>query len=163
MYERRCSVNDPGSLQNLNDIVVPATVPAWPPAPGVYLLLLVALVIVAWLAVRWIQRWQRNRYRREALRELARVRGSADAATNLPRLLKRAALSAWPRERIAALNGEAWHRFLDQSAGMSRFCDGAGEILDRLAYGGAACTEPEMRLVLDAAETWLRRHRAEAA
>ena len=34
-------MNDPGSLQNLNDIVVPGPVAWWPLAPGWYLLLAV--------------------------------------------------------------------------------------------------------------------------
>jgi hypothetical protein len=45
-------MNDAGSRQKLNDIVVPAPVPWWPPAPGWYVLLgisLAALVLMGFL------------------------------------------------------------------------------------------------------------------
>ena len=42
-------MNDPGSLQNLNDIVVPGPVAWWPPAPGWYVLAAFALAGLAWL------------------------------------------------------------------------------------------------------------------
>ena len=38
-------MNDPGSLQNLNDIVMPAPVGLWPPAPGWYVVFAVGLAL----------------------------------------------------------------------------------------------------------------------
>jgi hypothetical protein len=118
---------------------------------------------VLFLAVRQWRRWQQNRYRRQAMMELSLIRRSAsgESLRQLPALLKRTALSAWSREQVASLNGRAWHRFLDDSAGMDRFCSGAGNILDQLAYAGAGATlpaEPDLKQVLDAAELWLKQH-----
>jgi len=156
-------MNDAGSLQNLNDIVVPGAVPWWPPAPGWYVLAAALAVFLFLLLFRWWQGRRRNRYRRQALLELAAIRqsSSVDALRNLPALVKRAALAAWTREQVAALSGEAWHRFLDESAGTDRFRAGAGATLDRLAYGTARADAPapsEQQEVLDAAEFWLRNH-----
>jgi len=156
-------MSDAASLQNLHDIVVPGPVASWPPAPGWYVAAAVALAITLWLAWRGWQRWRRNRYRGQALRELARIRrGGGEGLTELPVLLKRAALSAWPRESVAALVGQDWHRFLDQTAGADHFCSGAGIVLDRLAYsvpGSGTLTLAESAAVMDAADYWLRRHR----
>ena len=67
---------DPYSLDNLHDIVEPASIPWWPPAPGVWLLLaLVAVWTVAGLGLWWVH-WRRQAYRRAGLREL---RGSTAA------------------------------------------------------------------------------------
>jgi hypothetical protein len=156
-------MNDAGSLQKLNDIVVPAPVPWWPPAPGWYVLLGIALAALALMGVLYWRRWQRNRYRRQALRDLSLIRGAAsgERLRQIPELLKRAALAVWPRAEVAALNGRAWHRFLDNSAGMERFCCGAGDTLDRLAYGGDGVPLPpdhEVKQALDAAEAWLKQH-----
>ena len=156
-------MNDSGSLQNLNDIVMPAAVPWWPPAPGWYGLAAILLTILAVAWVYWLRARRRNRYRRLALRELAGIRQdtSGRALQTLPQLLKRTALAAWPRDRVAALSGAEWHRFLDQSAGMNRFQSGAGEVLDRLAYLSRAAEAPsagESARLLDAAERWLRQH-----
>ena len=156
-------MNDTGSLQNLNDIVVPDPVSWWPPAPGWYVLAAILLIIFILLAIRHWRNWRGNRYRRQSLTELSLIRAKSSAAYmgRLPELLKRTALSVWPREEVASLSGRSWHRFLDQSAGMDLFCSGAGDTLDRLAYCGNsdhAATDQELGQVLDAAETWLNDH-----
>ena len=45
-------MNDSGSLQNLNDIVIPDPVAWWPPAPGWYVLAAILLIIFTLLAIR---------------------------------------------------------------------------------------------------------------
>ena len=156
-------MKDAGSLQNLNDIVVPGPVGWWPPAPGWYVVGGIALITLLVLSLRWWRRWQGNRYRRQALAELALIRGQAsgDSLRQLPDLLKRAALSAWPREEVAALTGLAWHRFLDESADMDGFCSGAGDTLEQLAYAGSGESLPaeaKVQQVLDASASWLKNH-----
>ena len=156
-------MNDTGSLQKLNDIVVPGAAAWWPLAPGWYALAVIVMMVFAVLAIRHWRNWQGNRYRRQAMMELSSIRDSASAESlrQLPPLLKRTALAVWPREKVASLNGRAWHRFLDESAGMERFCTGAGDILDQLAYAAAGASlpgDPELRQVLDAAEAWLKNH-----
>jgi len=157
-------MDDAASLQKLHDIVTPGPLPWWPLAPGWYVL--IAVVAIALLALLWRgwRHWLHNRYRGEALRELARIgqSGLGGGLHKAPVLLKRAALSAWPRETVAGLVGEDWHRFLDESAQTDRFQSGAGALLDRLAYESGvdpALTEQETAAVLDAARMWLKRHR----
>lgn len=159
-------MNDPGSLQNLNDIVAPPPVGWWPPAAGWFVLAGLLLLALLWLGFRTLRHRQRNRYRREALQMLARYREADEAASlkKVPELLKRTALSAWPRDEVAPLSGEAWHQFLDSTAGMRRFADGAGRVLDCLAYrDAAALSSAEVRELFEAAEQWLHRHRAPEA
>lgn len=153
-------MNDNTSLQNLNDIVAPGAVPWWPLAPGWYVLAVIAAIGLAGLAVLGWRRWRRDRYRRQALAELEGIReDAAGSLQRLPSLLKRTALSAWPRETVASLSGQPWHAFLDNSAGMEQFCQGAGDLLDQLAYG-KSLSETEHSRLLAAAEKWLRLHRS---
>jgi hypothetical protein len=154
-------VSDPASLQNLHDIVVPAPVDWWPPAPGWYLLAAVLAVALLLLAVKGWRHWRRNRYRGEALKEIARLRRAGVNADlqGLPELLKRAALSAWPRAAVAGLTGPDWHRFLDAGVARPCFCGEVGPILDRLAYGGEPPGANEVNRALDAAEAWLKQHK----
>ena len=103
-------MDDAASLQNLHDIVTPGPLPWWPPAPGWYVL--IAAVAIALLILLWKvwRHWLDNRYRGEALRELAKI-GEGRPVGGLreaPELLKRAALSAWPRETVASLVGQDW-------------------------------------------------------
>lgn len=158
-------MEDPASLQNLHDIVVPGVVAWWPPAPGWYAVMAIAAVAAGALLWKAWRQWRRNRYRGEALSELSRIgKGGPNAdLSELPVLLKRAALSAWPREYVAGLVGPDWHRFLDESAGIDRFRSGAGVLLDKLAYasgGQRVLSGSEAEVVLDAARSWIRRHRA---
>jgi len=97
---------------------------------------------------------------------LSDIRQQADPAAlqQLPALLKRAALAAWPREDVAALSGAGWHRFLDRTAATNLFSSGAGEILDQLAYVGGegkAVGDGGVDIVMEAAEFWIERHRSE--
>ena len=65
-------MNDAGSLQNLNDIVVPGPVAWWPLAPAWYVLAAVLLAVIVMLAVHRWRNWRQNRYRRQSLTELCR-------------------------------------------------------------------------------------------
>ena len=159
---------DQTSLQNLNDIVVSQDVPWWPLAPGWYVLAVLLVGLLVFLGFRNWQKRKANRYRELALRELSGIRQQADPAAlqKLPALLKRAALSAWPRGDVAALSGADWHSFLDRTAKMDHFSSGAGELLDQLAYGGGKgmpAGDAGFDSVMEAAEYWLRRHSAESA
>jgi hypothetical protein len=128
---------DPGSLDRLHDIATPPTVPWWPPALGWFVvagIALAALGLVAWLG---IVRWQHSRYRREALSELDRIardpRASSSVA-HVAELVKRVALAAYPRDRVASLTGDAWLAFLDATGGTDAFTRGAGRVLKDAAY-----------------------------
>jgi hypothetical protein len=156
-------MNDNTSLQNMNDLVTPGPVPWWPLAPGWYgLAVIVVAALLVFAFIMW-RRWQRERYRRQALLELSAMRaGTAGSLDLLPALLKRAALAVWPREVVASLSGAGWHRFLDESAQMDQFCSGAGELLDQLAYVSGrteSLADAERNRLLEAAEFWLKHHR----
>ena len=159
-------MSDQTSLDLLNDIVVPPEVSWWPVAPGWYVFgaaLGLAFLALAWRA--W-KKWKQNQYRRLALQELALIRASndgddGDALGRIPSLLKRTALSAWPRHLVASLSGADWHQFLDRTGGGGDFGSGAGQLLDRLSYGSdpsVHASAAERQTVLKAAEHWIRRH-----
>jgi hypothetical protein len=158
-------MTDTASLQNLHDIVVPGPVASWPPAPGWYLVIAIAGAVLLVSAWRGWKHWRRNRYRGQALRELDRIRRGQEGANarQLPELLKRAALSAWPREEVAALAGPDWHRFLDDAAGMECFGSHVGPVLDRLAWSpgpDGLPSEAECAAAMEAVRSWLKNHRA---
>ena len=132
---------DPASLQNLNDIVLPATVGWWPLAPGWYFLIGLLLITLAWLCYRSLQRWNNNHYRRAALTELQLLEEDTQNAEKrdsslrqLPVLLKRTALSAYPRNQVASLSGDDWYGFLNSQVKKPAFTDPTISLLDHLAY-----------------------------
>jgi len=137
---------DAASLQNLRDIVVPEPPPVWPPAPGVWVLLVIVLAVVLALFLWWWRASQKNAYRRAGLALLEGARTSREI--NI--VLKRVALAAWPRAEVAPLYGADWAEFLDGSCPRTRFSS-LGMIDD-----GAEPSKDAQRL----AQTWIRHHRA---
>ena len=154
---------DPASLDNLRDIVLPAPVPWLPPAVGwrlVFAAVAAALLVGSWRA---FLRWRANAYRREALRELRRLETSsggapAKTAADLSALMKRAALAAYPRDTVADLTGPQWLAFLDSTAGTTHFTGGPAKVMCALACGDAR-GPANLESLFAAARRWLRKHR----
>ena len=160
---------DPYSLDNLRDIVQPASIPWWPPASGVWLLLaLVAVWLAAGLGLWWVH-WRRQAYRRAGLRELRGIAARlghmperAAALVDLAALLKRVALMAYTREQVAALSGNAWLTFLDRTGGTTRFTGGPGAVLAEVSSRpglGAALDVAQVEALVATAQDWIRQHR----
>jgi hypothetical protein len=153
--------SDPTSLDRLHDVIVPPPVPWWPPAPGwVVIGFLLTLVLVYWI-IRAVRHWQSNSYRREALELLETAQSSgAELAT----LIKRVALSVYPRTRVASLTGVQWLTFLDQTGRTDAFTKGSGRWLAQLAYEPqliASLPDTERRDLIAAVRDWIVRHRLE--
>ena len=160
---------DPYSLDNLRDIVEPASISWWPLAPGVWLLLgLVAVWLAAGLGLWWVH-WRRQAYRRAGLQELHEIAARlghaperAAALVDLAALLKRVALVAYAREQVAALSGNAWLTFLDRTGGTARFTQGPGAVLAEVSSRpglGATLDPKQVAALISTARDWIRRHR----
>jgi len=140
------------SLDRLVDIVKPAPVSAWPLAPGWWVLAAAALALIVTIGLLWARRHRRAAYRREALRELDRL---GEEIGELPSLLKRVALCAYPREQVAALNGTAWIDFLNSHAAHAEF----DTSLTQLNYRDTAITPAARAALLTSTRRWIREHR----
>jgi hypothetical protein len=122
----------------------------WPPAPGWWIVLGILLVVAALVAWRMRRAWVRDAYRREALREVAAIGDPRE----LPALLKRVALAAYPRTEVAGLSGEHWIAFLNREVPGS-FEGEPGEQLLAVAYGVA---EVDAEPVRNAIRGWIEDH-----
>ena len=163
---------DPASLDRLHDLITPPPVPWWPPAPGWYGVLGLLLAGVIVLFLRWLLCWQHNRSRREALAELARqesllrhpaTRPAGFAAVAV--LLKRAAVTAFPRTDVARLTGPAWFEFLARTDGSGAFTPGLGAAFERAVFdshAAAAWDDAKTEEVVVSAREWLAHHHPEA-
>ena len=134
------------SLENLRDIAVPEPPPLWPPAPGVWVLLIIALAVLLALFLWWRRARARNAYRRAGLSLLKNARTARDI--NI--ILKRVALAAFPRPEVAPLYGDDWLAFLDGTCGGVRF-----ESLVVTDPGAEASSQLQK-----SAGNWIRNHRS---
>ncbi|MEA3641623.1 MAG: DUF4381 domain-containing protein [Lamprobacter sp.] len=154
-----------GASLDLRDIHLPAEPGFWPPAPGWWLLFALLLAVMLWLGrLGWTQ-YRGWRRRQHILAELDRLEGSGlrgpALVAALSALLKRVALSRYPRTEVAALTGEAWLTFLDRSGGDGRFTGGPGRVLAEGAYAPPAevfSKEADTQALRVVVRDWLRRN-----
>ncbi len=158
------------ALRTLHDITTPALV-SWLPQSWGWAALAIAfgLALLIWL-IRSLRRYRRNAYRREALRLLdvaaEDIRNSPISEAGLQEvaeLLKRTALSAWPREKVASLSGPDFARFLTQSApNMDE--QALATLLDDLEYRASdpVTPHPDDRQIIETARDWIENHHVRA-
>ncbi len=154
-------------LHGIEEVHLPDPVSWWPQTIGWKVLGLLALILLSYGIYRQIKIWWRNRYRREALKQLASLEASAadwqSVVRQLPTLLKLVALQVYPRSDIAVLSGPSWLYFLDaQSSGVS-FCDKAGEQLLVVAYQAEEhwmLDEADARELISRVRFWISNHQA---
>ena len=163
---------DPASLQNLNDIVLPETVAWWPLASGWYYLFGILLVALGWFAYTTIRRWNANRYRRAALvqlqllaKDIAKPETRDAGLRQLPVLLKRTALSVYPRAQLASLTGKSWLDFLNSKVSKTAFPDAAAGLLDTLSFGVGDLNTIDSKTLdelICGCKHWLKHHQADS-
>jgi Domain of unknown function (DUF4381) len=147
-------------VAGLVDIRLPAPVSLWPqtwPLRIALAVVAVGLAVGAWYLAR---RWYRNRYRRAALAELDRIEGGSDVAgipLDLASLVRRTALAAFPRDKVASLTGVQWLAFLDRTADMRAFSEGGGRALEDMAYRPSPA---DVRPLIGAVRHWIKAHHA---
>ena len=142
------------SLQGMQDILLPPPVPFWPATPAWAALGILALAVVLFLAWRGLRRWRRDAYRRLAMRAVddAAARGDIPA---IPALVKRAALAAYPRQRVAGLSGQDWAAWLCRTAPRGQLAAREALALAEFTYVHPAEAAP---LALAGARKWLAWH-----
>ena len=120
-------MNPQDPLAALNPLREPELIGWWPLAPGWWLLIALLLMVLAVLAFLLWRRYQRRAYRRQALRQLDSIALDFSQTGNqrsylesINQLLKATAISAYPRQEVAAINGEPWLQLLNTTMGKKR-------------------------------------------
>jgi len=127
-------------LSELADIHLPDAVHFWPPAPGWWVLAVLAVIALVLVYRRQLARVFLRRRLGSALRELDTAyqafQSSSDRnAAGLQLLqtfnavLKRVALLHYAAPELPSLSGRAWLRFLDAQMQSADFTAGVGQVL----------------------------------
>ena len=94
------------------------------------------------------------------MRELEQIEAAGlSGLDELPGLLKRVALVAYPRIDVASLTGDAWLGFLDGTLGTTDFSQGPGRVLPELAYASPDVSDKDAAELLKLSASWIRHHR----
>ena len=149
-------------LAQLRDIHMPAEPGLWPPAPGWWLLGIIVLVGLGWLARRGWQALSRYWLYRKVAAELnaicARYSRHGDdqrLTADVSRLLRRAALREYTRSHAAGLTGDTWLTFLDETQVGNDFSTGPGRCLATVPYGDRR-SPVDAEALANAVRRWLR-------
>lgn len=158
------------NFEELKNLVAPLLSPSatnvWPPATWVWWLVGgLAVLILLVMFIRWHRRTHVRRYAYAELQAIqARYVKSQDAARYLYEvnlLLRRLAVRNFSREKVAALTGEEWLKFLDwgyesKPNGDLGFMEGSGRILAWGAYK-AQPENFEVERLQQLVKAWIRR------
>ena len=146
----------------LRDIHVPMF-DWWPPAIGWWFSTLLALLVI-FVLVRLLRSYlARRRQRATVLRQFEGLRAGlkesidADGLRSASEFLRRVALTYYPRDRVAALSGDAWLAFLDQSGGGDQFRRGPGAVLGDTVYREKVPDDIDTDALLDLMRRWIVR------
>jgi hypothetical protein len=139
---------DPYSLNNLRDIVIPDPPPLWPFATGLWIAIGVVVHTLGLIIWRLMIVRRQNAYRRAGLQLLSTATSTRDVAV----IMKRVALAAFPRERVASLYGDDWVEFLQET------CPSVSFAAARTSEDSASPSGEFVAL----ARTWIQQHRVNA-
>lgn len=153
---------NPDLLAQLRDIHAAPDAPWWPPAPGWWLLALLALLVLGWVFRRLLVRYRAHQRRKQMLGWVDHLNASIDPGhdphaylSTLNRIFKLVALRAFPGQQCAVLAGQNWVDFLTKNMQGSN----STELLSVLAsgpYDPAPRFDPE--IMCELTRCWIRQH-----
>ena len=149
------------NLSDMADLALPDSVSWWPLAPGWWVLGLFVVILLCWAWILHRRAWLERVYRREALALLDELDGKADAQAvcrEVNEVLKRAAITAYGRERVASLYGAEWVLFLNEMMPEAVFGADMESLLGAGLYTGKGVDTGTVNTLLEAARTWIRLH-----
>jgi len=140
----------------LADIHLPAA-PSWGLSLQGYGLVIGLLLLTA--AIVWfiLRKRKQGALKRLALKQLANL--APQQTSDIARLLKQAALSHFPRERIASLHGLAWWHFVEQQLPVKKQANvhfsSRSDMLEQALYGQQPLSETNKQRFYDDVRYWL--------
>ncbi|MYI90061.1 MAG: DUF4381 domain-containing protein [Gammaproteobacteria bacterium] len=126
---------DINPLSDLRDVIYPVDPGFWPPAIGWWILLvlvILCLIGVVYLFRSIYVRMAETSFVKE-VDALAQLQ-PRKAVVELSILMRRIAITRFPRDSVAGLSGEDWLQFLDQSGNTDQFTAGPGRVLVSAPY-----------------------------
>jgi hypothetical protein len=111
----------------------------------------------------WVIRRRRRAgaVRKAALNELSAIQqdpalSASGRVQRISILIRRVALSLFPRAEVAPLNGRQWLEWLDRPLGDGRFLEGPGRVLDDGPYRPQPGDHADLDALLALCRDWLR-------
>ena len=155
-------------LHGIDEVGLPELVSWWPHTLGWKVLALGLLLYLGIVVYKTALRWQRNQYRRVALKELDQLfiayKDAPQCLCQLPLILKATALHAYPRVEIAQASGSQWLKILDSKCKTTHFSSPVGEQLLTIAYQPVQdwqLQDEQTARLFELARKWIKQHQTQ--
>ncbi|MCZ4338757.1 DUF4381 domain-containing protein [Shewanella colwelliana] len=144
----------PPTLASMQDIQTPPDIGNWPLAYGYWLVLFIAIALIALICFGLIKRHKQRAIKRAAINELSQLKlDDRQFASHVNALLKRCAMSHGTREQFAHLDGEPWFTWLNSQTAVP---DTTLTSLLAKRYQPMPLSQDEAQQLQDAAKRWLQ-------
>jgi len=151
-------------------IFLPEPVQFEPVTIGWYILAVVILLVTVFIIYRVIKKWEKNTYRRLAIKQLNEINQSLIPAENCHRaiqqisiLLKRVALKSYRRQSVASLYGNEWITFLTTKSKRIKLHPSTTKIITESIYKSSGSVEDvnreELNNFVTDVKKWIGGHR----
>ena len=108
------------------------------------------------------RKYQRNTYRRCALKELISLGGNEQDLRKIPIILRRTALYAYSRRTVASLSAHGWEAWLDTQVLTSDFSGRYSGMINTLAYAPlTSIDQDKLNNFKNHVAQWIRLHRGD--
>ena len=131
--------------------------------PGWYLMGGLLLLFASLFFLKRLKRYQKNKYRREALKTIARIEqnlqnlNESNQFNDILILLKLVAIKAFGRQKVAQLYGNEWLEFLESKGIRTPFTQYKQIILNTL-YEPTLVDLKETKVLIELSKRWIRTH-----
>lgn len=146
----------------LRDIHIPEAIGLWPPAIG-WWVLAVLIPLAIYLSYKLYKYITRKTALKSVKKQIKALKinqdlGEQQKLIELSSLMRRTAVSIFPREDVASLTGEKWLNFLDKKLANTSFNTETGQLLVDAAYRKAPNLN-ELMVLFDLCEDWLNQQK----
>lgn len=144
----------------LKDLHLPATIGWWPPAIGWWILaaLVLALLLGSFWAYKRLTRPSAFKSANKLLLALKQdqAQDNFQKLCQLSVLMRRVAMSAYPRTETASLTGDAWLAFLDRDLKGAPFSTGVGRCLADAPFRKTPPSDMDIAQLVRLCEEWFK-------
>tara|TARA_B100001059_G_scaffold129629_1_gene129582 strand:- start:983 stop:1468 length:486 start_codon:yes stop_codon:yes gene_type:complete len=146
---------------DLSPVITPDTPTWWPLAWGWWAVIVTSIILIAFVFYIAKRRKNDQQPKQEALSYFTNSQSSDRLSpSEAQRILRQAALSYFPREKVAGLAGDDWLKFLDTQLKKPLFVEKQAQWRQSL-YQDTTSMNDEQRQsqqqLVDDCETWLRK------
>ena len=146
----------------LRDIHIPEAIGLWPPAIG-WWLLLVFIPLCLYLSYKLYKRMTRKTALKSVKKQIKALKinqqlNDKQKLIELSSLIRRTAVSIFPRDEVASLTGVVWLDFLDRNLPNTLFNTELGQLLIDAAYRKSPKLS-ELSALFDLCENWLNQQK----